>query len=286
MSESIRQKIAYYIPEPAVVNKATELTESEKSLSIRKKSGIFHFNPGQFVQISVFGYGEAPFSVCSSPINSEDFEICVRAVGNVSRSLHHLVPGSEIGIRGPYGKGFPIDQMKNKNLMCIAGGIGIAPLRSLITLARENRNDFKRLIVVYGAKTPSNRLFQEDLDRWESDSGMETHQIVDKPDDSWKGPTGVVTDPLKQIDIEPEETVAAVVGPPAVFRFVAMELLNMKLREDNIFFSLERRFQCGVGKCGHCQLNDLYVCQNGPVFAYSDLIGRTEALEAWAPEDE
>lgn len=277
---------ACFAPEPAVLSRIEDMTETEKVFTIRKIHGPLGFSPGQFVQVSVFGYGEAPFSICSSPTDTDVFDICVRAVGDVTGALHRLSPGDGIGVRGPYGNGFPFADFKKKDLLCIAGGIGLAPLRSLITYARDNRKDFGRLIVVYGAKAPSVMLFRDDLARWTSDVGMEVHQIVDNSDESWHGPTGVITDLLKEIDIDPERTAAAVVGPPVVFRFVAMELFNKNMREDHIYFSLERRFQCGIGKCGHCQLNDLYVCQDGPVFPYSTLAGRTEAVEAWAPEGE
>ena len=279
-------KKACYAPEPAVLKGVQDLTGTEKLFSISKVQGPLDFVPGQFVQVSVLGYGEAPFSVCSSPFETDGFDICVRDVGQVTHALHRLSPGDGIGLRGPYGNGFPLDKMKNRDLICIAGGIGLAPLRSLITYAHQNRKDFKRLIVIYGTKTPSALLFRQDLRKWESDPDMELHLIVDQPDDNWEGPTGVVTDPLKKLEIDPERTVAAVVGPPVVFRFVAMELLNKHMREEHIYFSLERRFQCGIGKCGHCQINDVYVCQDGPVFPYSSLLNRTEAVEAWAPEGE
>jgi len=282
---SIPEKISY-VPEPAVISRITDLTETEKLFLLKKVNGNLAFSAGQFVQVSVPGYGEAPFSVCSSPLDTDSFEICVRSVGHVSDALHSLSPGDGLGIRGPYGRGFPVEKMKYNDLLVVAGGIGLAPLRSLISYACVHRKYFGRLIVVYGAKTPSSLLFREDLARWESDIGMRVYQIVDEPDNAWKGPTGVLTDPLKEIRIDPQRTVAAVVGPPVVFRFVAMELFNKNLQEDRIYFSLERRFQCGVGKCGHCQLNDMYVCQNGPVFSYAELVGRSEAAEARAPEDE
>lgn len=277
---------AYYIPQPAVVSRITQMTKTEKTFTLNLLDGPLHFIPGQFVQVSAFGIGEAPFSVCSSPMDSNGFEVCVRRVGHVTNALHRLSPGDGVGIRGPYGRGFPIAKMKNRDLLCVAGGVGLAPLRSLIGYARDNRKDFGRLIVVYGAKTPSSMLFREDLARWEKDIGMDLYQIVDESDESWKGPTGVVTDPLKEIKLDPEGTTAAVVGPPVVFRFVATELFEKGLTGEQIYFSLERCFQCGVGKCGHCQLNDLYVCQDGPVFLYSELSDRFEAVEAWAPEGE
>ncbi len=281
-----RNMKTYYVPRPAVISRVKQMTETEKCFTVSLSDGALNFVPGQFVQLSTFGYGEAPFSICSSPLSSDGFDVCIRAVGNVSKAVHRMHPGDGLGIRGPYGQGFPTAKLKNRDLLCIAGGIGIAPLRSLITYAIGNREDFGRLIVIYGAKAPSVLLFREDLVQWESDSRIELYQIVDQPDETWQGPTGVVTDCLKELRINPKRTVATVVGPPVIFRFVAMELLGKGVSGDQIYFSLERRFQCGVGKCGHCQLNDLYVCQDGPVLTYSTLVGRTEAVEAWAPEEE
>ncbi len=241
--------------------------------------------PGQFVQVSVLGYGEVPISVCSSPTRSHNrFELCVRPVGNVTRALYKRDPGDWIGIRGPFGRGFPVDWTKGKDILVVAGGIGIAPLRSLINYIMDKRKDYGRLMIVYGAKTPDLILFTDDISQWENESGADVYLTVDEPDDSWKGRTGVVTTPIRKIEIDPNRTVAMVVGPPVMYRFVAMELLKKKMATDNIFFSLERHFKCGMGKCGHCQLNDLYVCQDGPTFRYSDLLGKTEAIEAWAPE--
>ena len=275
----------FYMPERAVV-RTTRREPSATLVELGFEDGRpLNHHPGQFVQISVFGYGEAPISVCSSPTRPESFDLCVQSMGNVSRAIAGLFPGDWVGIRGPYGRGhFPIDQMKKKDVLLIAGGIGIAPLRGLIQYICENRNRFERFRVIYGTKTPSDILFREETEQWSENPDLDFCLTVDEPDDEWEGHTGVVTEPLKEIDIDPENTIAAACGPPVMFRFIAMELLKKKLPEEQIYFSLERRFKCGIGKCGHCQLNDLYVCQHGPVFRYADLLKRTEAGEVWVPE--
>ena len=276
----------FYRPELAKILSVSKPTEAEALFDLEMEGrGPLRYGPGQFVQVSVFGHGEAPISICSSPTRTGGFQLCVRAVGNVSRGMHELSAGNWVGIRGPYGHGFPVVEMKNRDLLMIAGGIGVAPLRSLVNYVRDKRDEYGRLIVVYGARDPSAILFRDDIQRRVDDPEIEMYLTVDKGDDTWKGRTGVITEPLKDLDLDPaDNTIAAVVGPPVMYRFVAMELFKKGLDSRNNFFSLERRFKCGIGKCGHCQLNDLYVCQDGPVFRYSHLLGRSEAIEVWAPE--
>jgi sulfite reductase subunit B len=274
----------HYLPEPAQVVHVDRRT-SDALLELRMAaSNVFRYQPGQFVQVSVFGYGEVPISICSSPNRDGTFQLCVRPVGNVTSALHAMSVGDWLGIRGPYGRSFRLNPWINRDLLIVAGGIGLAPLRSLINFVRDNRANYGRLIVAYGARKPSLILFAEELEAWEQDPGVEVYITVDEADETWHRRTGVVTEPLRDIDIQAHRTRAVVVGPPVMYRFVAAELLDKEMSEDHIYFSLERHFKCGVGKCGHCQLNELYVCQDGPVFRYSRLLGHTEAVEVWAPE--
>ncbi len=278
----------FYRPELARVIAKQRLSEMMVLLRLQLNSAeTLDHGPGQFLQISLPGYGEAPISFCSSPTRTESFEICVAAVGNLSQAMHHLRPGDFVGVRGPYGHGFPVNDMRGRDILCIAGGIGLAPLRSLINYVADRRSEFGRMILVYGARKPGERLFKDDLAVWDARDDFETRYTVDEADADWTGRTGVVTIPLRdEVEIDPGRTTAAVVGPPVMYRFVAAELLEKGMVAEDILFSLERRFKCGMGKCGHCQLNDLYVCQDGPVFRYSQLLGRSEAIEVWAPEDE
>jgi sulfhydrogenase subunit gamma (sulfur reductase) len=279
-------KGVFYKPELAKVVRAYQMRPTEAFLEIELADGrALKHHPGQFVMVSAFGHGEAPISVCSSPAHEESFELCVRAVGNLSRAVDAVCAGDWLGVRGPYGRGFPISEMKDRDILAIAGGIGLAPLRSLITYVLDNREDYRKLTVIYGARSPSTLLFRSDLELWSKAPDVEVYVTVDQPDDEWKGRTGVLTLPLREIELNSgEKLVVAAVGPPVMYRFVAMELLKKGISEEQIYFSLERHFKCGIGKCGHCQLNDVYVCQDGPVFRYSQLLGRTEAVEAWAPE--
>jgi NAD(P)H-flavin reductase len=276
----------FYQPQLARVARAYQMRPTEAFLEMELSDGTpLNHQAGQFVMVSVFGHGEAPISICSSPSHKKSFELCVRAVGNLSRAVDSVCAGDWLGIRGPYGRGFPVLEMRGRDVLAIAGGIGLAPLRSLITYVLNNRGDYGRLIVVYGARSPSTLLFHDDLEQWSKSPDVQVCVTVDQPDDTWKGRTGVLTLPLREIELNSGEgMVVAAVGPPVMYRFVAMELLKRGLQANQIYFSLERQFKCGIGKCGHCQLNDVYVCQDGPVFCYSDLLGRTEAVEAWAPE--
>ncbi len=274
-----------YLPEPArIVSIRREAVDALIELELADRSSLGH-KPGQFVQVSVFGYGEIPISICSSPTRTDRFKLCVRPVGRVSNALYHAAEGAWVGIRGPFGRGFPIQTMRNRDVLAVAGGFGVAPLRSLIQYVRDNRESYARLIVVYGARNPSLILFRDDVEAWNRSEDTETFLTVDEADESWTGRTGVLTEPLKkEIELAPRSTVAAVVGPPVMFRFVAAELLAKGVNRRRIFFSLERRFECGIGKCGHCQLNGVYVCQDGPVFRYSDLEGFSEAVEVRASD--
>lgn len=268
-----------YHPEIAEVVGTRQLTEMEKYIELKiKNSGEFNFNPGQFVQLSLFGIGEAPLSISSSPSNRETIGLCVRRVGDVTTALHKLKTGSCLGIRGPLGNGFPVEKMKNRDILFIAGGLGLAPLRSLITYVLEKRDDFARITILYGAKNPGEILFADELEFWKQRKDIEVHMTVDKPDHSWSGKSGVITRLIPHLDLKPSDTYAVVVGPPVMYKYVLLELQMKKIPEDNIIMSLERRMKCGVGKCGHCQINGIYVCLDGPEFSYRTLKFLSEAI--------
>ena len=269
-----------YLPTMARLIKVEPMTQLEKLFTLELPSGGSLGNePGQFVEVSLFGIGEAPISVSSSPSRSNGtFELCVRKVGDLTDALHQLEPGAFLGIRGPFGQPFPIGKMKGKDILFAAGGLGLAPLRSLINEVLDQRGSFGRVIILYGTKHPSEILFKDELDEWAGRNDVEFHMTVDRGDESWKGHVGVITTLFPGITVNPRNTVAATCGPPIMYRFVLMELLGKGIPETQIYLSLERRMKCGVGKCGHCQINDLYCCQDGPVFRYADIKGLEEAL--------
>jgi NAD(P)H-flavin reductase len=276
-----------YVPDIADVLEARAMTDREIFLDLRLPDNrALGHTPGQFMQVSLLGVGEVPISICSSPTRGESFQLCIREAGIVTHAMQRITQSTRMGIRGPFGKGFPLAEMLGRDLVLVAGGLGIAPLRSLITYVLDRRQEFGRLMVIYGTKSPRTLLFKDDLDAWSERGDIELTITVDQADEAWQGKTGVATEPLAELNLRTGNTLAAVIGPPVLFRFAAMALIELGLTPETIFFSLERNFHCGIGKCGHCQLNDLYVCQDGPVIRLARLLDRIEAVEAWAPEDD
>ena len=268
-----------YQPTLAEMVKIEQLTETERLFTLHLKNGhdLGH-KAGQFVEVSVFGIGEAPISVTSSPSRNGIFELCVREVGDVTGALHRMKPGATVGIRGPFGNGFPIEKMRGKDLFFVPAGLGLAPMRSLIHQVLDERDSFGRLIILYGARDPSLLLYKDELTQWEARDDVELYLTVDQSAENWTGNVGVITTLFPRITINPRNTIAVTVGPPVMYRFVLMEFLGKGLQDGNIFLSLERRMKCGLGKCGHCQINDVYVCQKGPVFSYAQLKELPEAI--------
>ncbi|MEN3203809.1 MAG: FAD/NAD(P)-binding protein [Atribacterota bacterium] len=267
--EKIRISHTGYEVREARILRVTRLTESDKLFELALVGGeILDFEPGQFVEVSLVGIGEAPISLSSSPTQRKSFELCVRAVGRLTHALHRLEPGDVVGIRGPFGVGFPITKLIGHDLLLVAGGIGLAPLRSLIKYILDNRRDFGRVHVLFGCRDPQNLLFQDEIEEWQRRMDVGFQCTVDRADPDWKGNVGLVTSLIPGIDINPEETFAVMVGPPVMYRFVIAELLKKGIPESQIVLSLERHMKCGLGKCGHCQIHDIYCCQDGPVFFY------------------
>ncbi len=273
------QPTSIYLPSLAEIVRTEQLTKMEKLFEIKLQNDqeLGH-QPGQFVEVSLFGIGEAPISVSSSPTKKGSFELAVRAVGNVTKTLHTLNRGATLGIRGPFGKGFPIEEMKGKDILFVAGGIGLVPLRSLINYVLDNRSHFARVFVLFGAKTPAEQLFLDELAKWRQSKDMEYWETVDRSDGQWKGNVGVITTLFPKITVDPQKTIAVIVGPPIMYRFAILEAQVKGIPDDQIIVSLERRMKCGVGKCGHCQINHIYVCQEGPVFSYAKIKDLKEAI--------
>jgi sulfhydrogenase subunit gamma (sulfur reductase) len=269
-----------YAPEFARLTSVEPVTELEKLFTVElpDEQSLGH-EPGQFVMLSIPGVGEAPISITSSPSRSNGtFELCVRKMGDVTGVLHTLEPGAMVGIRGPFGHGFPIDEMRGKDMLFAPGGLGLAPLRSLINQVLDEREDFGRVIILYGAKRPAELLFRDELDDWDARDDVEFHVTVDRAEGDWDGNEGVITTLFPKVSVDPHNTIAVTCGPPIMYRFVLMEMLGKGIPENHIYLSLERRMKCGVGKCGHCQINHIYCCQSGPVFSYDQIKNVPEAL--------
>jgi len=268
-----------YLPHLALLVNVQDLGAKEKVFDFKFVDGrALGHKPGQFVEVSIPGIGESPISISSSPTRGEEFQLAVRNVGSVTNALHKLKEGQVVGIRGPFGKGFPIDQLKGKDILFIAGGIGLFPLRSLIQYVLDKRENFGRIIILLGARSPSERMFTSELEQWNRNPSVEYMETVEKGDEKWTGNVGVVTALIPKVRVDIKNTVAVIVGPPIMYRFVINELKKIGLADEHIVLSLERRMKCGVGKCGHCQINGVYVCQDGPVFTLEQLRGLREAV--------
>jgi sulfhydrogenase subunit gamma (sulfur reductase) len=269
-----------FMPAIARITRTVQLTALEKVFTIQLPEGMsLNHRPGQFVEVSLLGTGEAPISISSSPSRSNgSFELCVRKVGDVTQAIHKLQVGDMLGVRGPFGHGFPFEKFRGKDILFAPGGLGLAPLRSLINQVLDERALYGRVLILYGARNPSELLFKDELEAWSKREDVELMLTVDRGDETWKGHVGVITTLFKDVSVNPRNTIAITCGPPVMYRFVLMELLGKGILEGNIYLSLERRMKCGVGKCGHCQINNVYACQSGPVFSYRDIKGLEEAL--------
>jgi len=269
-----------YMPRIARVADSRKFTDKETWLRIEFHDGAgIEYSAGQFMEVGVFGIGEAPISICSGPGHRHDLEMCVRSVGDVTNAIGALKTGDTVAVRGPFGNGFDMDSVAGSDLLLAAGGLGLAPCRSFIQAALEGRGKFKRVIILYGARTPADLLFLDDLAAWAKRDDCEFLVTVDRGDGTWTGNTGVITTLFRRIArIDPANTVAFIIGPPVMFKFAVLEALAMGMRKTNIYCSLERRMKCGLGKCGHCQIRDVYVCQEGPIFSYADVMRLREGI--------
>jgi len=266
----------------AEITNVIRLTEMEKLFHVRiiddAERERFSFLPGQFVMLDVPGYGEVPISISSSPSNKGFIELCIRRAGTVTNALHRAQRGAKVGIRGPFGTHFPMERMKGQSVMLIAGGLGLAPLRAPIFYVTENRVEFKDVHILYGTKEPSQLLFDYQYESWRRIDDVHIEIIVEKADENWKGPVGLITKLLDDIKIDPGATYAIVCGPPVMFKFVCRRLSEMGIPMDRMFVSLERRMHCGMGKCCRCNVGDTYTCTDGPVFDYWSVINLKEAI--------
>ncbi len=270
-----------FVPRLATITRKQPMTAMETLFEIKLDDGAaLGHKPGQFVELSVFGIGEAPISISSPPSKKGTFELCVRKLGNVTTKMHTLNVGDKVGIRGPFGTTFDSEILKGKDLLFVAGGLGIAPLRSFFNYVLDNRKNYGQITLLYGCKEPKEMLFGDELLALAKRDDVDFKPSVDRcpENETWTGNRGVITTLIPQVKFDPEKTYAVICGPPIMYKFVIADLKKRNLPDDHIVMSLERRMKCGVGKCGHCQINQIYVCKDGPVFNYSRIKGVPEAL--------
>ena len=239
----------------------------------------FRHQPGQFVMLSIPGTGEMPISISSSPTRPEVLELCVRRVGRVTNALYRMRTNDVVGVRGPYGNGYPMQEIAGNDLLLAAGGLGMAPLRSLLWYALDHRDQFNNLTLMYGSKRPEDMLFREELVALVDRADINCLLTVDAdPSGTWKNHVGLLPTLFDYAKIDPVRTYAAVCGPPVVYKFILQRLLNLGFPKNRILMSLERRMKCGVGKCGHCSIGYKYTCVHGPIFTYWDAINLPEMI--------
>ena len=272
-----------YQPQMARIVRIYKMVEDNYLFTLRFLDDLvadsFVHRPGQFVMLSLPGTGEAPFSISSSPTRRGFIELCVRRVGRVTEALYRSNTNDVVGVRGPYGNGFPVQDMAGDDLLLAAGGLGMAPLRSLLWFAVDNRDRFGRITLMYGSRTPADMLFRDELVSLVDRPDMTCLLTVDEdPDGGWSNHIGRLPELFDHADINPVTTYAAVCGPPVVYRFILERLLALGFTKDRILMSLERRMKCGVGKCGHCSIGYKYTCTHGPIFTYWDAINLPELI--------
>jgi len=273
-----------FLPEPARIVRTYDLVDGVRFFQVRiadmEKALSFRNRPGQFVMISVLGAGEAPFSISSTPSRPGLLEFCIRKTGVVTDALFRVKENDLIGLRGPYGNGFPVDNMVGKDILIVMGGLGAAPLRSVLLYCLDNRDQFGRIILLHGAKRPAEMIFRDEFLSMKKRDDLECYLSVDEDDSGqWTENTGVVTTLFPKLEnIDPANTYALVCGPPIMYKFVLKELVNLHIPKGQILVTLERRMKCGVGKCGHCAIDYIYTCLDGPVFTYWDVLHMRELI--------
>jgi NAD(P)H-flavin reductase len=256
-----------------IMARLTEVIEESPSIKtfVLVPEDKFSFKTGQFIELSVDGVGEAPFTPSSSPLVTEKLEVTVMKTGYVTEYMHMLKPGVFMGIRGPYGRGYPVETLFGKEVLILGGGCGLAPIRSLLYALESIKDNLVKVILCYGSKTPADCIYKPLFDRLNNIDKFEAYRIVDKADEDWNGSVGVATNLLNEIKINIPNSIAVVCGPSVMMKFGTIRLLEMGYRDDQIYLSMEKNMSCGLGKCGHCMMGEFFVCRDGPVFTYNEI---------------
>ena len=260
-------------PAAFVVQQNSRETGDTFTLHLAPAEGrkVHSFLPGQFNMLYAFGVGEAPISISGHPAKPEVLVHTVRAVGSVTRAMQKLTKGQWVGVRGPFGSAWPVEQAQGHDIVIVAGGIGLAPLRPALYHVLLHRGQYGRVVLLYGARTPRDLLFARELREWRSRFDMEVEVTVDRATAEWQGSVGVVTRLIGRSPFDPASAVAFICGPEVMIRFTIMALQGRGVTDPNIFVSLERNMKCAIGLCGHCQFGNAFVCKDGPVFRYDRL---------------
>ncbi len=259
-----------YKPIKAIIEEVIDESPSIKTFRLRPE-GDFEFEAGQFIELTVPGVGEAPFTPSSSPYVKDKIDVTIMKAGRVTSILHEMKEGDEVGIRGPYGKPYPLEKYFGKEVLIVGGGVGLAPLRSLLLALFHNIDKLSKIILKYGARTPNDIIYKKEIEKWKEHVKTNVVLTVDSGTPAWKKNVGLITTILKKPDVDLNNSVSIVCGPPIMMKFVTMKLLDLGFKGSNIYLSMERNMSCGVGMCFHCRLGPYYICKDGPVFTWEQI---------------
>ncbi|MFC1926930.1 FAD/NAD(P)-binding protein [Chloroflexota bacterium] len=268
--EAPAKSVNPFVPYMATLKEVTDLTPDiklfELDLDITAAGQDFTYKPGQFAFVSAFGMGEAPFGITSITSREGGVEFAIRSVGTVSRALHNLETGARLGVRGPFGNHFPLEDYKGKNIIIIGGGIGMAPLRPVINTILDNRSDYGDVLILNGARSPQDLVFASEFDTWAQSPNTRLELTVDRGDDNWKGRVALIPDVVTELAPPAKDAISIICGPPIMIRFTLAALKKLGFADNQIVTTLESKMKCGLGKCARCNVGDKYVCKDGPVF--------------------
>lgn len=263
-------KNPYAYTEAEILDIADE-TANIKTFTLKPKEPIA-FRAGQFMDVTLPGIGEAPFTPSSNHNVKEKLDFTIMSAGRVTKLLHEAKKGDTVGVRGPYGLGYPLDKFKSKEVFIVGGGVGLAPLRALLYALFNEAGQYKKIILKYGARTPKDIVYKNEIDSWKAKAKhVDVEITTDIGDDSWKGNVGLVTTVLKREQVDVNNAVSIVCGPPIMMKFVTFKLLDIGFKDSDIYLSMEKNMSCGIGKCGHCRVGPYYACKDGPVFTYDKI---------------
>jgi len=262
-------------PNIATITSIKDLATNIKLIQVRLEDpearSKFVFSPGQFVELSVFGVGESPFGVASSYVDGETLEFAVNKIGTVTEALFQLDIGDQVGIRGPLGKGFPMTEFKGKDILILGGGIGGAPLRPIIQTIFAHREDYGKVKILWAARSPDLLVFTDEYENWQSQPNVEMHLTVDNASENWQHEVGLITTLLEKVNPSPENTITITCGPPIMIKFAMLTLEKLGFESSQNWVTLEAKMKCGIGKCGRCNLGEIFICMDGPVFCFDDV---------------
>ncbi|MCU7844509.1 MAG: FAD/NAD(P)-binding protein [Candidatus Thiodiazotropha sp. (ex Monitilora ramsayi)] len=264
-----------HVPHVAVIDQRVQESPTIFTLRLQytdtRVQDAFEFDPGQFNMVTLFGVGEIAISIVNDPLDSHFFDHTIRVVGRVSEGMSRLQPGDRVGIRGPFGRGWPMEQIKGRDVLLVTGGLGCAPLVSVIRYLMRRREDYGRIMILQGVKHADDLIWKEQYDVWAEERDVRVLLAADVATQSWRGQQGMVTELIGQLPLRSQRTVALLCGPELMMMAAVANLREKGMQDGDIWFSMERNMQCGIGQCGHCQIGPKMVCRDGPVFCYDEL---------------